>query len=46
MQTNNQRTKTFVIFVNRTRFVQMYFKKRFTIFFEIFLYFSNKNEFS
>ena len=45
-QTSNRRTKTFVIFVDRTRFVQMYFKKRFTILFEIFSYFSNKNEFS
>ena len=38
-QTSNQRTKTFVIFVDRTRFVQMYLKndlRFFSNFFHIF----------
>ena len=44
-QTNNRQTKTFVIFIDRTRFVQIYSKKRFTIFFEISRIFRIKTSF-
>ena len=45
-QTSNRRARASVTLADRARSVQMYFRKRFTILFEILSYLSNKSEFS